>query len=108
MDEKGFFFFPCRVADEQSKPKLLCQEDAQSKREKASEGNNWIGFIGKLWFVFMCMCQVNRWRDKESGRARLCLFVSKFCQEVTVYVRLSVSFSVSKLSDAYKCASQKR
>lgn len=50
------FFFPRVVLDENSEP----AKKTQRAREKASERNNWICFIGKFWFVFMCMCQANR------------------------------------------------
>lgn len=86
------FFFPCGAVDENREPKLLCQEDT---RAKASRKNNWICFITKLWFVFMCMCQTNRrcltqrqkeWQEKIASLTHcspcLCLHMAEhayFC-----------------------------
>lgn len=45
---RGFFVSPFRAVDENSEPKLLCQEDTDRAREKALARNNWICFIGKV------------------------------------------------------------
>lgn len=53
MDEEGFFCLLFAL-DENSEPKLLCQEDTESQGEITGYG------LSKFWFVFMCMCQTNR------------------------------------------------
>lgn len=76
---RGFFVSPFRAVDENSEPKLLCQEDTEQERRR------WRGITGyalseKFWFVFMCMCQTTRRRltqRQKECRAEMVACVSK-------------------------------